>query len=68
MKIKRPKAVGWRVGYQCQNCNDIFCEHGNFCPTCGEFAKDKKVIVRCFRDYTWWKFWTWNNFSYEVKD
>ena len=65
--INKPKRSDWSIGYQCENCNDIFTKTGNFCPTCGDFTRDKTVVVRCFRDWTWYKPWTWDSFKYEIK-
>jgi len=72
------KKTDWELGYQCTKCNAMFSSPGypgkvfsgqlSFCPGCGEYTKDNRIIYRWVFDQVWYKPWTWNEYHQEFKE
>ena len=69
------KKTDWKIGYRCAKCNAMFDEAGKvfkdhltFCPGCGEYTKDDRIIYRWVYDTVWYKPWTWNKYHQEFKE
>jgi len=71
------KKTDWHLGYKCTKCNAMFGQPGKpfkdhismtFCPGCGEFTKDRRIIYRFIFDSVWYKPWTWGKYHEEFKE